>query len=694
MEHEIGNEEVSFPDIVYSAYITLRAKRFLVFGIIIASLLLGLALNAMRPAQYVASGRLLIDPLIGTDASVTRRVPSVADSMLIDSEVESLISGDLLAIVAEELAAEGQSVVDTSEAETEAEAVLISINALRNNLHVEREASTFVVNVDYEAATPEEAARTVNLLMERFIDWRRDSYLSGSIEAVTRVEEEISSVGSELLSLELQIEEFQATNNMQSTARVDALEEQLSELYEEIADSEALIFTSESYLRVIENVLGDTSVWVENGLDPLTILPGFNSTDINRYTARLNAADTQAGLQNTIAVIENELLQLSQQFERRRDVALDGLQILEARRNELQTSLGDFQQRFVELRDLQRRASVLENRYLVLENRYQQADESANLVVNPVRVLQTAPVPIRPSGPSALAVAFVSVVAGAMIGLGSIFIFEQLNGSLRRPDQLQEVLSRPYWGSVDRVTRKQLKRLMNIHEGVEEFQNRSLKRGQRRQFALQTSAVRMPRSRSTETFRRVMFEITSRGADAHVVALVAARENEGKTHFARNLAFLLANQGRRTLLIDDFRNQDLVDSLSPIVQTDSDYESVGSYRILRCTPNLFVLGTEEGSIVDLDDQLVGELRSQFDNILIDTSPLAYHHDSLRISQLVDAAVLVVRWGATPTSVVRRLIVNGHPMYRKIMGCCFSMTDADMSRRHDRIPKNSNYFIET
>lgn len=158
----------------------------------------------------------------------------------------------------------------------------------------------------------------------------------------------------------------------------------------------------------------------------------------------------------------------------------------------------------------------------------------------------------------------------------------------------------------------------------------------------------------TESFRLTLASIllpSNDGVPPRVIAFSSASASEGKTTVTCNLGTSLARMNRRVLLIDgDLRKR----RLHRIFEVDN---SVGLYEALKGSttasvketkhPNLFVLPSGRG--VDGDmlfytsklRDLLEELKTEFDMILIDTPPLLQVADARLICSEADATVLVI-----------------------------------------------------
>lgn len=173
---------------------------------------------------------------------------------------------------------------------------------------------------------------------------------------------------------------------------------------------------------------------------------------------------------------------------------------------------------------------------------------------------------------------------------------------------------------------------------------------------------------AAELYRKLRTNLSYVNVDSGVarIAISSSVSGEGKTTTAINLAIAMAEDGNRVLLLDgDLRNP----SIARILGMS---ESVGFTDMLRGSAvpadvvqttnfdRLDFLGV--GSIAPNPAELLGSNRaseiaesflSDYDYVIVDTSPVLPVTDALLVSQWVDGVLLVVRQGVTKRSDLSR-----------------------------------------
>ena len=181
-------------------------------------------------------------------------------------------------------------------------------------------------------------------------------------------------------------------------------------------------------------------------------------------------------------------------------------------------------------------------------------------------------------------------------------------------------------------------------------------------------ALDEPRSTFVEAMRSIRAALLLSRTDAppKVLLVTSGIAGEGKSLCAINLATILAQTGKRTLLIDTDMRQGTIRRSFGLPQGPGLSELlVGQLTAPPILPvpgieNLYVLtcGTTPPNPCDLLESdamgaLIRTLRSHYDFIVLDSAPVLPVSDSVALNTLTDATLLVVRFGMTERSQAQR-----------------------------------------
>lgn len=174
---------------------------------------------------------------------------------------------------------------------------------------------------------------------------------------------------------------------------------------------------------------------------------------------------------------------------------------------------------------------------------------------------------------------------------------------------------------------------------------------------------------SVEQYRRLAATLYQARVDTGVKTIMvsSALPREGKTLTVTNLGLTLSvSYGQRVLLIDaDLRSPSIhgvfglpnAPGLADYLRTDG-----AALPISRISPTLSVLpaGSTNGNpiaglVSDRMKQLLEQMASRFDWVLLDTPPVGFLPDANLLGRLADAVVFVVAAGSSPYALVQRSV---------------------------------------
>jgi len=176
-----------------------------------------------------------------------------------------------------------------------------------------------------------------------------------------------------------------------------------------------------------------------------------------------------------------------------------------------------------------------------------------------------------------------------------------------------------------------------------------------------------------EAVNRLRVNLSFLGTDVKKIMVISTTPDEGKSFVAMQLWRQLAEVGESSILVDaDMRKSVMVDKYE-IVREDGEKIRGNSYYLSNnIALEDAVLATEyEGSgiLPNIDNvvnparllegnrfkETLDELSEAYRYVIIDAPPLNLVSDGERIGSLCDGAILVVRGGETPKSMVKNSV---------------------------------------
>ncbi|RGE98272.1 hypothetical protein DW257_04145 [Catenibacterium sp. AM22-15] len=164
--------------------------------------------------------------------------------------------------------------------------------------------------------------------------------------------------------------------------------------------------------------------------------------------------------------------------------------------------------------------------------------------------------------------------------------------------------------------------------------------------------------------------------------ITSAYENEGKSSVAANLALALAKNGHKVVLVDADFNKPAVfkifdldgsKSLNKAIEGTSSWSSqVVSDRsgldLLPCSQD--TLKSEILTNSKKLDEIMKELREEYDFVIVDTSPAYLLNEPMAMNELVDATLFVVRQDYATSDVINETVKRLTYVKDNVLGVVF------------------------
>jgi len=174
-----------------------------------------------------------------------------------------------------------------------------------------------------------------------------------------------------------------------------------------------------------------------------------------------------------------------------------------------------------------------------------------------------------------------------------------------------------------------------------------------------------------EQFRHVRTSLTAQYPDQRFALLVTSAETgEGKTVSTGNLGVIMAErQDRTTLIVDCDMRRSKLTALFHAQNSPGMVDLLkGSATLQQCIqptvyPNLFIIAAGQGTREEISElisrpeleEVVGQLRRQFDYVLVDSPPVNSVADAGVLGRAVGEALMIVRMNKTNKESVERAV---------------------------------------
>lgn len=300
--------------------------------------------------------------------------------------------------------------------------------------------------------------------------------------------------------------------------------------------------------------------------------------------------------------------------------------------------LPDVQRQYLQL---YREVEVKTQLYTALLNSYQQLRIAKAGEIGNVRIVDTAVEPVEPIKPKKLLVLILSVFVGGFIGALIALLRNMLRTGIKDSGQIENEMDLPVYATVPRSP-------------IQESRIKILKKKK----SIPILAVKNSDDIAIESLRSIRTAIHFALANAknNIIMIAGPSPEVGKSFISTNLATIFAQGNKRVLLIDaDMRrgymhkyfDVDVKPGLSELLSGQADLQKV-LHKTQVANLDVITRGkspTNPSEILSSNQfkELLEQLQSQYDHIIIDTPPVLAVTDGIIISQYTGANLIVARY---------------------------------------------------
>ncbi len=561
---------------------------------------------------------------------------------------------------------------------------------LLGHLSVQPLRKTRLVDLSFGYGDPKLAADILNALIESYIQMDVDRKYQASEQATDFLASQITTVRNEIQANENKLQAYgQSKNIVALNNSENTVVEKLGDLNRGLTQAQIDRINKETYYNEIRTA------------GPDYIPSGLNNSVIQRLSeeySRLSREFAKASetylpdmprFQQLKAELDSAKKALEDETKAQVNRAYTDYQA--ALRNEQALAYAFNQQKGTAF---QQNSSAIEYNALLTEiqnsknlldalmTRKSEADVSSRLKgfrASNIYVVDRAEIPMFPSGPHTAKNMVLGLLVGMFLGLGLALLYENLDVTVKNSEDVRKYAGVPTLGMVPTFPKDgsgrgavpaEEEKGAAGEKGAVVWSSVGEKRFERRgqsesmdlfvQFSPDSSFAEQ--YRSIRTALLFSMEETNRRA----LAVTSPLPQDGKTATACNLAASLAQAGKRVVIIDaDLRKPRLhkifrIKNLNGLTK----YLTAGLAMddLLRATPipTLFVINAGPVPPDPLEllgsekmTALIGQLKKDFDFIIVDTPPALAVSDALIVGSRLDGAIMVVRRGKTSREALKR-----------------------------------------
>lgn len=615
----------------------------------------------LSPAHYTAEAKVLVPPPQGARSSVAPKdanASPAAGQDWLTREVEILTSSEVIQQTKQRLPAES---LFTGNAE------------FLTHLSVRPESETGIIKLSFQSRDAAAAADALNQLIAAYRDQKQTLTLEGTVQAQQAIAQQLLPARRKVQVAEQALRQFQQAHQISSQTSTPS--QDLRAAQASVANLQRQLQTVEVNRQAIAQELGfsptETQLFTQAAqsntfkrqLKKLTQLKLRLGKAESQYTEQhpavadlaRQATDVQQQLQQTLP---QSLLEKLVNDPTRQELTDDLVeaetqhQALVVQLNQVTTQIGNLQPQ-VEVqpeieqknRDLEREAEQAQTYYNSLVRRQQELNIALQQKPVNAQVLSPAVPPPHPERPWRMPLFGLGAFLGLGFGTIAMGISEYKDRSLSTAKEVETYLGLKVLGRIPRFE-PTVQAHLQLYDG-------DLQR-----FVPPIFALDKPGSQVSESFRMLYLNLKVHpiGKTLGTLTITSAVAQEGKSTIVANLGAVMAQTGRRVLIVDANPHQPFQDLLwnLPNEVGLSNVLMAQTSLLLAVQPvltNLDVLTS--GSVKHLAEfpfeskemsLLVANLGSRYDTVLFDVPALNATADAAIMGQLTHGVLLVARPG--------------------------------------------------
>ncbi len=291
--------------------------------------------------------------------------------------------------------------------------------------------------------------------------------------------------------------------------------------------------------------------------------------------------------------------------------------------------------------------------YNLFVKKMQEVDLTEGLGEGDIRVVEAASAPLFPVSPRKKLLLLLGLLMGAFLGIGSTFLVEYMDRSLKSKDEIEAVTGLPVLSSIHILEDSKKKAL----DWKNYFTNSAF-------------------IKKNELFRvlRANIKFSDLKQKSKAILITSSCPGEGKTTISLRLAINMAAAGERVLLVDGDLRKPMIHNFlgienkngftNLIVEETLDRKLIQPdvlerVDVITCGP----VPAQPAELIENSriTSVINELSSEYDRIIMDSPPIATVIDAALLATACDGVLLIV----DPKTVDRRILKQAQTQMEQV-----------------------------
>lgn len=524
---------------------------------------------------------------------------------------------------------------------------------------------TELVEISWVGSDPKLTARVADGFAQTFIEWGAMSRAQSVGEATLYLEQQIDDLKAQIQLKEEQLQQYgRNTDIVGADPGTNVALQRLNRLNQQYSEAQSEALAREQRYRELQSTPAAT---LAGDAAPVAALEEEIGRLESEYETRLQTykpewpemvelkgqlEDARRRLQQAV---DRAAAEVRQEAYAEWQAALGTVSRIERQQEQARSETLDVNLEMVEYYNLESEIAARRQMLNDLMTRLSEAGVSANLgQTGPsnVRVVDAALVPSAPFRPSLRRNVGMALAVGLVLGVGLVLALYFLDRAVKGADELQSLLGYPVLAVIPEVAGTPARTYGGARRGEG---GRAAEPGA---VDVELLPERHPRWAVAEAYRSLRTALMLSTADRlQVVTVTSAEAGEGKTTTAVNLAVVMAQLGRRVLLVDaDLRKPrvhrifklsnrcGLVSCLTGSAEPETAIQSTEIAGLQVCSSGPTPPNPSELLASERMGRFLEAMRGKFDFVIVDSPPVLAVSDAILPGSRSDGVVLCFRAG--------------------------------------------------